>query len=144
MNMDIVKTPELLIAIADESYGLKLKPIEAEIMLGYLEGSDFCLLHRFDDRLDCEVLRIHDNQSTDEDSGEIVYKIAQVMEFCQRCNAAILSEQENLRNSPDEYVRELRKDEALLNRLVAAAWRAVPFASAHLLDRIMRRNAQKA
>lgn len=40
MNMDIVKTPELLIAIADESYGLKLKPIEAEIMLGYLEGSD--------------------------------------------------------------------------------------------------------
>ena len=33
MNMDIVKTPELLIAIADESYGLKLKPIEAEIML---------------------------------------------------------------------------------------------------------------
>lgn len=49
-----------------------------------------------------------------------------------------------LRNSPDEYVRELRKDEALLNRLVAAAWRAVPFASVHLLDRIMRRNAQKA
>ena len=92
----------------------------------------------------CEVLRIHDNQSTDEDSGEIVYKIAQVMEFCQRCNAAILSEQENLRNSPDEYVRELRKDEALLNRLVAAAWHAVPFASVHLLDRIMRRNAQKA
>lgn len=144
MNMDIVKTPELLIAIADESYGLKLKPIEAEIMLGYLEGSDFCLPHRFDDRLDCEVLRIHDNQSTDEDSGEIVYKIAQVMEFCQRCNTAILSEQENLRNSPDEYVRELRKDEALLNRLVAAAWHAVPFASVHLLDRIMRRNAQKA
>lgn len=142
--MDIVKTPELLIAIADESYGLKLKPVEAEIMLGYLEGSDFCLLHRFDDRLDCEVLRIHDNQSTDEDSGEIAYKIAQVMEFCQRCNAAILSEQENLRNSTDEYVRELRKDEALLNRLVAAAWLAVPFASAHLLDRIMRRNAQKA
>lgn len=24
------------------------------------------------------------------------------------------------------------------------AWRAVPFASVHLLDRIMRRNAQKA
>lgn len=57
--------------------------------------------------------------------------------------AAILSEQENLRNSPDEYVRELRKDKALLNRLVAAAWHAVPFASVHLLDRIMRRNAQK-
>ena len=92
----------------------------------------------------CEVLRIHDNQSADEDSGETVYKIAQVMEFCQRCNSFILSEQENLRNSPDEYVRELRKDEALLNRLVAAAWLAVPFASEHLLDRIVRRNIQKA
>ena len=114
------------------------------MLLGYLEGSDFCLLFEFNCDYHCEVLRIHDNQSTDEDSGEIVYKIAQVMEFCQRCNAAILSEQENLRNSPDEYVRELRKDEALLNRLVAAAWLAVPFASVHLLDRIIRRNAQKA
>ena len=75
MNMDLVKTPALFLAIADESSGLKLKPIEAEIMLGYLEGSDFCLLHRFDDRLDCEVLRIHDNQSTDEDSGEDVNKM---------------------------------------------------------------------
>ena len=138
--MDIVKSPEFLIRIVDDTYGMKLEPVEAEMLLGYLEGSDFCLLFEFN----CEVLRIHDNQSTNEDSGEIVYKIAQVIEFCQRCNAAILSEQENLRNSPDEYVRELRKDEALLNRLVAAAWRAVPFASVHLLDRIMMRNAQKA
>lgn len=117
MNMDIVKTPELLIAIADESYGLKLKPIEAEIMLGYLEGSDFCLLHRFDDRLDCEVLRIHDNQSTDEDSGEDVNNIWQVVEFCRHANEVILSEQEDLRNPPEEYVRDLRKDEAILDRL---------------------------
>lgn len=142
--MDTVKSPEFLIRIADDTYGMKLEPIEAEMLLGYLEGSDFCLLFEFNCDYHCEVLRIHDNQSTDEDSGEIVYKIAQVMEFCQRCNAAILSEQENLRNSPDEYVRELLKDEALLNRLVAAAWHAVPFASVHLLDRIMRRNAQKA
>ena len=132
--MDIVKSPEFLIRIADDTYGMKLEPIEAEMLLGYLEGSDFCLLFEFNCDYHCEVLRIHDNQS----------KIAQVMEFCQRCNAAILSEHENLRNSPDEYVRELRKDNALLNRLVAAAWLAVPFASVHLLDRIMRRNAQKA
>lgn len=142
--MDIVKSPEFLIRIADDTYGMKLELVEAEMLLGYLEGSDFCLLFEFNCDYHCEVLRIHDNQSADEDSGEIVYKIAQVMEFCQRCNAAILSEQENLRNSPDEYVHELRKDEALLNRLVAAAWHAVPFASVHLLDRIMRRNAQKA
>ena len=94
--MDIVKSPEFLIRIIDDTYGMKLEPIEAEMLLGYLEGSYFCLLFEFNCDYHCEVLRIHDNQSTDEDSGEIVYKIAQVIEFCQRCNAAILSEQEIL------------------------------------------------
>ena len=84
--MDIVKSPEFLIRIADETYGMKLELVEAEMLLGYLEGSDFCLLFEFNCDYHCEVLRIHDNQSTDEDSGEIVYKIAQVMEFCRRCN----------------------------------------------------------
>lgn len=115
--MDIVKTPEQLIAIADESYGLKLNPIETEIVLGYLEGSDFCLLHRFDDRLDCEVLRIHDNQSLDEDSGEVVYAFSQVVGFCYELCSSILCEQEDLRNPPKQYVRDLRKDEAILDRL---------------------------
>ena len=142
--MDIVKSPEFLIRIANDTYGMKLEPIEAEMILGYLEGCDFCLLFEFNYDYNCEILRIHDNQSADECTDEIVYMIAQIMEFCQSCNATILSEQENPRNSPDEYVRELRKDEALLNRLVVAAWLAVPFASAHLLDRIMRRNDQKA
>ena len=144
MNMDIVKTPELLIAIADESYGLKLKPIEAEIMLGYLEGSDFCLLHRFDDRLDCEVLRIHDNQSTDEDSCEDVNKILQIVEFCRHANEVILSEQKDLRNPPDEYVRDLRKDEAILDRLYRASVDAVAYANLHRLERIFKKKASEA
>ena len=42
--MDIVKSPEFLIRIVDDTYGMKLEPIEAEMLLGYLEGSDFCLL----------------------------------------------------------------------------------------------------
>lgn len=144
MNMDIVKTPELLIAIADESYGLKLKPIEAEIMLGYLEGSDFSLLHRFDDRLDCEVLRIHDNHSTDEDSGEDVNKIWQVVEFCRHANEVILSEQEDLRNPPEEYVRDLRKDEAILDRLYGASANAIAYANLHRLERIFKKKASEA
>lgn len=142
--MDIVKTPELLIAIADESCGLKLKPIEAEIMLGYLEGSDFCLLHRFDDRLDCEVLRIHDNQSTDEDSGEDVNKIWQVVEFCHHANEVILSEHEDLRNPPEEYVRDLRKDEAILDRLRRASADAIAYANLHRLERIFNKKASEA
>lgn len=144
MNMDIVKTPELLIAIADESCGLKLKPIEAEIMLGYLEGSDFCLLHRFDDRLDCEVLCIHDNQSTDEDSGEDVNNIWQVVEFCRHANEVILSEQEDLRNPPEEYVRDLRKDEAILDRLRRASADAIAYANLHRLERIFKKKASEA
>lgn len=142
--MDIVKSPEFLIRIADETYGMKLELIEAEMLLGYLEGSDFCLLFEFNCDYHCEVLRIHDNQSTDEDSGEIVYKIAQVMEFCQRCNAAILSEQESLRNSPDEYVRNLRKDEAILDRLYHASAGAVAYANLHRLERIFKKKASEA
>ena len=144
MNMDIVKTPELLIAIADESYGLKLKPIEAEIMLGYLEGSDFCLLHRFDDGLGCKVLRIHDNQSTDEDSGEDVNDIWQVVEFCHHANEVILSEQEDLRNPPEEYVRNLRKDEAILDMLRRASADAIAYANLHRLERIFKKKASEA
>ena len=45
--MDIVKSPEFLIRIADETYGMKLELVEAEMLLGYLEGSDFCLLFEF-------------------------------------------------------------------------------------------------
>lgn len=142
--MDIVKTPELLIAIADESCGLKLKPIEAEIMLGYLEGSDFCLLHRFDDGLGCKVLRIHDNQSTDEDSGEDVNKIWQVVEFCHHANEVILSEQEDLRNPPEEYVRNLRKDEAILDRLRRASADAIAYTNLHRLERIFKKKASEA
>lgn len=99
------------------------------------ENAEYCAIVAF----------TKDNDPTCEKNRQQLYALWTA--YCihhQRCNAAILSEQENLRNSPDEYVRELRKDEALLNRLVAAAWHAVPFASVHLLDRIMRRNAQKA
>ena len=141
--MEIVKTPELLIGIADGSYGLKLKPIEAEIMLGYLEGSDFCLLHRHCDEIGCEVLRIHDNQSTDEDSGEDVNKILEVVEFCRHANEVILSEQEDLRNSPDEYVRDLRKDEAILGRLYDASANAIAYANLHRLERIFKKKASE-
>ena len=142
--MDIVKSSEFFIRIADESYGLKLKPIEAEIMLGYLEGSDFCLLYRFDDRLDCEVLRIHDNQSTDDDSGDDVNKIWQVVEFCRHANEGILSEQEDLRNPPEEYVRDLRKDEAILDRLRRASADAIAYANLHRIERIFKKKASEA
>lgn len=117
---------------------------DPEIMLGYLEGSDFCLLHRFDDRLDCEVLRIHDNQSTDEDSCEDVNKILQVVEFCRHANEVILSEQKDLRNPPDEYVRDLRKDEAILDRLYRASVDAVAYANLHRLERIFKKKASEA
>ena len=54
--MDIVKSPEFLIRIVDDTYGMKLEPIEAEMLLGYLEGSDFCLLSS--GRYDCDCQKL--------------------------------------------------------------------------------------
>ena len=142
--MDIVKSPEFLIRIVDDTYGMKLEPIEAEMLLGYLEGSDFCLLFEFNCDYHCEVLRIHDNQSTDEDSGEDVNKIWQVVEFCHHANEVILSEQEDLRNPPEEYVRDLRKDEAILDRLRRASADAIAYANLHRLERIFKKKASEA
>lgn len=115
--LDIVKTPELLISIAHNAYDVDLNPIEAKIILGYLEGSDFCLLYEFSGKYVHGILRIHDNQSLDEDSGEIVYKLSQVIDFCYELCATILSEQEDLRNPDNQYVCDLMKDEAILDQL---------------------------
>lgn len=142
--MDIVKSPEFLIRIADDTYCMKLELVEAEMLLGYLEGSDFCLLFEFNCDYNCEVLRIHDNQSTDEDSCEDVNKILQVVEFCRHANEVILSEQKDLRNPPDEYVRDLRKDEAILDRLYRASVDAVAYANLHRLERIFKKKASEA
>ncbi len=115
-SIDIVKSPELLIRIADDTYGMKLEPIEAEMLLGYLEGSDFCLL--VDGKAgDDATLLIHDNQRDAENSGDTVFQFLDVIDFCQSANASILDEQKYLRNPSERYVRELRKDNALLSRL---------------------------
>lgn len=142
--MDIVKSPEFFIRIADDTYGMKLELVEAEMLLGYLEGSDFCLLFEFNCDYHCEVLRIHDNHSTDEDSGEDVNKIWLVVEFCRHANEVILSEQEDLRNPPEEYVRDLRKDEAILDRLYGASANAIAYANLHHLERIFKKKASEA
>lgn len=117
MSMIMISKPERLVQIAAESYGIKLEQTEAEIILGYLEGSDFCLLSNWDCKAKCDGLYIHDNQDTDENSGDEVFKFLDVVDFCQFANCEILAEQDGLRNPPADYVSILKRDDVILQRL---------------------------
>lgn len=118
--MKMVKEPMELIASAG-CQGVALNDTEAEILLGYLEGNDYCLM--MDDR---RKLWLHDNQDGERDEDDTPYTIREVIEFCQELNGDILLGEETKENSEPAYVLELRKDEMLLQHMLDRASEVVP------------------
>lgn len=92
---------------------------EADIMLGYMEGHDYCLVA--DDE---GVMFRHDEQDGNSHSGDQVYSIADVVMFCLDMNAELLQENKSQKEPDTVYLSQLRKDgqvlDALMERVIVA------------------------
>ena len=98
-----------LITVAKRQ-GVTLDTVEADIILGYMEGHDFCLMADHGGRM----VR-HDEQYGDNHRRDEPYTIHDAVEFCQEMNEDLIQDSD----SPKEYLSQLRKDEKILDALMA-------------------------
>lgn len=89
--------------------GITLDAVEADIILGYMEGLNFCLMTNNNGRM----MR-HDEQCEDNHSGDEPYTVYDAVEFCQEMNEELIRDS----NSPKEYLSQLRKDKKILDALM--------------------------
>lgn len=118
--MKVARNPLEIIAAAG-CQGVALGDTEALILLGYLEGHDYCLMmdeHR--------KMWLHDNQDGEKDENDTLYTIRDVIELCQELNGEILLEEESRETVQPEYILDLHKDEILLERMMEKASAAIP------------------
>ena len=118
--MKMAKNSLEIIAAAD-CQGVALNDTEALILLGYLEGHDYCLMmdeHR--------KMWLHDNQDGEKDENDTLYTIRDVIELCQELNGEILLEKESRETAKPEYIMDLHKDEMLLKHMMEKASAAIP------------------
>lgn len=110
--------------------GVPFSVLEAEIVLGYMEGHDYCLL--VDDGF---RMMLHDKQDGEEHGEDIQYTVRDAIEFCQEMNDELLTETAS-REKPDQsYLLDLRKDEFILGELMKKAEAVNPFVAPRMVRR---------
>lgn len=118
--MQEIKKPEELMAVAVRQ-GVDMNETEAEVVLGYLEGHDYCLLMAED-----FTMALHDLTEGDISNNDIDYNIRQAVEFCQEMNEELLLENSSKDDPDEEYLLDLRKDELILDALMKRAESVIP------------------
>ena len=113
-----INKPEGLMTIANKmfSHESDLTYLEAKIILGYLEGSDYSLLYYYGKHRDQHFV-IHDNQDTDEGSGEKCHSLSSVIEKASDLCYDILENARRDDSSTQDYIDILERDEYILNRV---------------------------
>lgn len=108
----IGKASELMLVALGQ--GIKLGKREVNIILGYLNGHDYCLM--VDSK--GKTLR-HDEQCGDDHSGDKAYTVWDVIEFCQEMNECLLNDSQS-QVSPDKgYLSQLEEERRILDALLA-------------------------
>lgn len=116
-EMDRITKPEGLATYAAQQ-GIQISIGEADILLGYMEGHDYCLM------LDGSgVMFRHDEQDGVSHSEDTAYSIPDAVTFCLEMNEE-LSRENKLQQEQDTcYLSQLRKDgqalEALMEKITA-------------------------
>lgn len=106
---DMINDAESLIRVAIQQ-GVGLNTREADMILGYFEGHDYCLMVGAGGR----TMR-HDEQDGDDHRGDEPYTVQDAVGFCQEMNDDLLHE-----DCLDErFLSQLRKDERVLDALIA-------------------------
>ena len=109
---DRIAGPEELMAAAMRQ-GVRMNVYEADMILGYLEGHDYCLM------LDNEGRTVrHDEQDEENHSEDMPYSVQDAVMFCQEMNAELLQENESLSVPDIDYLARLHQDEQVLDEVM--------------------------
>lgn len=115
-----ITTAEEMMAVATRQ-GVPFSVVEAEIVLGYMEGHDYCLL--VDDGF---RMMLHDKQDGEEHGEDIQYTVRDAIEFCQEMNDELLTETASSDKPDQSYLLDLWKDELILGELMKRAAVVIP------------------
>ncbi len=120
--MTEIKKAEELVAVAVRQ-GVQMNLVEADIILGYMEGHGFALLS--DEQFQ---MALHDTEEEEKYgyTKDQPYTIREAVEFCQEMNGEMLLDASS-KDTPDENeVLDLRKDALILDGAMGKAAAVIP------------------
>lgn len=120
--MTEVKSAEDLVAVAVRQ-GLQMNLVEAEIMLGYIEGHGFAMIS--DEQYQ---VMLHDAEEEEKYgyANDQPYTIREAVEFCQEMNEELLLDASSKEQQDESYILDMRKDNLILNGLMEKAAAVIP------------------
>lgn len=99
-EMTRIRKPEELVAYAARQ-GIPISIGEADILLGYMEGHDYCLMLD-----DSDAMLRHDEQDVADHSEDQAYSISDVVMFCLEMNVELLQENKSQEESDTVYLSQ--------------------------------------
>ena len=120
--MSEIKTPEDLVAVAVRQ-GVQMNLVEADIVLGYMEGHGFSLVS--DEQYQ---VKLHDTEEEEKYgyTNDQPYTIREAVEFCQEMNEELLLDATGKEQRDESYILDLRKDDLILSGLMEKAAAVIP------------------
>ena len=120
--MTKIKKAEDLVAVSVRQ-GLQMNLVEADIILGYMEGHGFALMS--DGQFQ---MKLHDTEEEEKYgySTDQPYTIREVVEFCQEMNEELLMDASSEEPCNKSRVLDLRKDDFILSGLMERATAVIP------------------
>ena len=120
--MTEIKKAEDLVAVSIRQ-GLQMNLVEADIVLGYIEGHGFALM--MDEQFQ---MALHDTEEEEQYgySTDQPYTIREVVEFCQEMNEELLRDASSEESCDENRILDLRKDDFILSGLVERATAVIP------------------
>ena len=120
--MTEIKKAEDLVAVSIRQ-GLQMNLVEADIVLGYIEGHGFSLMSN-----EQFQMALHDTEEEEKYgySKDQPYTIREAVEFCQEMNEELLRDASSEESCDESRILDLRKDDFILSGLVERATAVIP------------------
>ena len=120
--MTKIKKAEDLVAVSARQ-GLQMNLVEADIVLGYMEGHGFSLVS--DEQYQ---VKLHDTEEEEKYgyASDQPYTIREAIEFCQEMNEELLLDASGEDPRDENRILDLRKDDLILSGLMERAASVIP------------------
>ncbi len=120
--MTEIKKAEELVAVAARQ-GVQMNLIEADIVLGYMEGHGYALVSDEQYRV-----MLHDIEEEEKYgyTNDEPYTIREAVKFCQEMNEKLLLDASSKEQRDERYILDLRKDDLILGGLVEKVVTVIP------------------
>ena len=120
--MTEIKKAEDLVAVSVRQ-GLQMNLVEADIVLGSIEGHGFALMS--DEQFQ---MALHDTEEEEKYgyTNDQPCTIREAVEFCQEMNEELLLDATGKEQQDEGYILDLRKDDLILSGLMEKAAAVIP------------------